>query len=67
MYQTLSRIFVVLYIGITLFLRFMFEPQLQGRFFYSIILGIIALLFLYALIKSRILRPNWFGFEGSEK
>ncbi len=63
MYQTISRIIVVLYIGGTLFIRFLLEPQLQGRFVYSIALGLFALLFLYALIKSRLLRPNWFGFE----
>jgi len=67
MNQTISRIIVVLYIGSTLFWRIMLEPQLQGHFVFSILLGLMALLFLYALIKSRILRPNWFGFEKSNE
>jgi len=63
MHQTISRIIVVLYIGVTLFFRIMLEPQLQGRFVFSIALGLMALVFLYALIKIRVLKPNWFGFE----
>lgn len=67
MNQTLSRIIVVLYIGSTLFWRIMLEPQLQGHFVFSICLGLMALLFLYALIKIRVLRPNWFAFEKTDK
>ena len=56
-----SDIFVVLYIGGTLFLRFMLEPQLRGHFLVSTGVGAFALLFLWALAKSRIINPSWFG------
>ncbi|MCB9309211.1 MAG: hypothetical protein H6567_04020 [Lewinellaceae bacterium] len=63
MSQTLSNIIVVLYIILTFFLRFILEPQLQGRYAISIGLGLFALLFLWALIKSKILKPTIFGLD----
>jgi|APTNR8051073442_1049403.scaffolds.fasta_scaffold00229_4 hypothetical protein len=56
-----SDVFVTLYIAATLYLRFVLEPQLQGRYFISLALGAFALLFLWALIKSRFIRPTFFG------
>ena len=60
---TFSRLFIILSIGVTLFLRFYLEPQLQGNMIISIGLGAFALIFLYALIKSGLLNPGWFRFE----
>ena len=57
----ISDIFIAIYLAITLLIRFYLEPQLQGRFLISIALGAFALLFLWALIKSKVLRPNYFG------
>lgn len=53
--------FVVVYITATLALRFMLEPQLQGYYLVSLALGAFALLFLWALIKSKFLQPTYFG------
>lgn len=58
-----SRIFVVLYIFATLVWRFLFEAQLIGSAFLSMIIGALFLLFLWALIKSKFLNPEWFWFE----
>ena len=58
-----SRIFVVLYIFATLVWRFLFEAQLIGSAFLSIVIGALFLLFLWALIKSKFLNPEWFWFE----
>ncbi len=56
-----SDIFVVIYIVGTLYLRFLIEPQLQGHLLISIGIGLFALLFLWALWKSKIINPSWFG------
>ncbi len=53
--------FVVVYITATLALRFVLEPQLQGYYLVSLALGAFALLFLWALIKSKFLQPTYFG------
>jgi hypothetical protein len=42
-------------------LRFVLEPQLQGYYLVSLALGAFALLFLWALIKSKFLQPTYFG------
>lgn len=54
--------FITIYLTITLALRFILEPQLQGFYIISLGLGAFALLFLWALIKSKVLRPSYFGF-----
>lgn len=54
---------MVLYIFGTLFIRFLIEEQFQGYFLLSIFLGGMLLLFLWALIKSDVLNPEWFSFE----
>lgn len=58
-----SNIFVVLYIAATLLLRFYLEPQLKGNYLISVALGLFALLFLWALIKSKIIRPSLMGLD----
>jgi len=63
MNQSLSNIFVVLYVVVTLFVRFILEPQLQGRYFLSIGLGAFSLLFLWAMIKSGFIRPSLMGLH----
>ena len=58
--------FITIYLTITLALRFILEPQLQGFYLISLGLGAFALLFLWALIKSKMLRPSYFGFFPAE-
>lgn len=58
----LSDWFIAFYLTATLALRFILEPQLQGYYLVSLALGAFALLFLWALIKSKVLQPTYFGF-----
>jgi hypothetical protein len=65
--KNISRAIIVLYLAATLLVRFILEPQLAGNMVISIALGAFALLFLYALVKSGILNPQWFTFEKDYK
>ena len=65
--QKASDIFVVIYIIATLFIRFLLEPQLKGHFLISVGIGLFALLFLWALSKSKLINPSWFGLIGKRK
>jgi len=57
----LSDLFIVVYVLLTLGLRFYLEPQLQGNSLLSVAIGAFALLFLWALIKAKVLRPSLLG------
>ncbi len=59
--KTASDIIVTIYLLGTLLIRFFLETQLQRNFIISIMLGLFGLLFLWALVKSKILNPGWFG------
>lgn len=61
-----SDIFVTLYVAATLYVRFLLEPQLHGHILVSVALGAFALLFLWALIKSKIINPSFFGLLPSK-
>ena len=65
--QKASDVFVVIYIAATLLIRFILEPQLGGHILISIGIGLFALLFLWALSKSKIINPSWFGLLGDKK
>ncbi len=65
MNKVTSRIFVVLYIIATLVWRFLFEAQLVGNALISMGIGVFFLLFLWAMIKSKFLNPQWSWFEQS--
>lgn len=54
-----SNIFVVTYILGTMYLRFLIEPQLNGNVLVSVGLGLFALLLLWALSKSKLIRPSF--------
>jgi hypothetical protein len=56
-----SDIFVIAYLILTLWLRFVLESQLNGHLIASVGLGGFALLFLWAIYKSGFIRPTWFG------
>lgn len=59
--KTASDIIVAIYLLGTLLVRFFLEPQLNSHYLISIMLGLFGLLFLWALVKSKILNPGWFG------
>lgn len=71
MSATLSNMFVILYAASTLLLRLFLEPQLQGNFLISVGLGALAILFLWSLIKSKLIRPTLLNLDniinGKEK
>lgn len=56
-----SDLFITCYLVATLGLRFWLEDQLLGYYLISIGMGAFGLLFLWALIKSKWLNPNYFG------
>jgi hypothetical protein len=62
-----SDVFVVIYLAASLYLRFILEPQLGGHIIISIGIGLFALLFLWALAKSKIINPTWFGLFGNNE
>jgi len=56
-----ADLIVVVYLLITLAVRINLESSLEGHPLISIALGVMMLLFLWALIKIKILRPEYFG------
>lgn len=57
----LADCIVIIYLLATLFLRFMVEDSMQAHPMLSIALGVVMLLILWAIIKVRLLQPNYFG------
>lgn len=57
----LADIIVVIYLLVTLFFRIMVEGALVDSPIISMCAGLILLLFLWSLIKTRILIPDYFG------
>ena len=64
--KKLSQVIVVLYIALTLYIRFTVENQLQGLWLISLVVGAICLLILWAMVKVRILNPGWFGSDSRD-
>ena len=62
-----SDIIISGYIIVTLFLRFKFENQTAVNPFESIIMGVCFVVIIWALIKLKVLNPNWFGLINSKK
>lgn len=62
-----SDIFITIYAVGTLYYRFKFESIRNISPMLSIVLGISFLAIIWALIKLKILNPNWFGLFNSKK
>lgn len=62
-----SDIIISIYIIATLYLRFKFESQTYTSPMLSIVLGLCFVLIIYALVKLKVLNPNWFGLFNSKK
>jgi hypothetical protein len=58
-----SQLFVLLYLSATFALRFVYESQLMGHYWVSLMTGGLCLLLLWAMLKSGFLSPGWFWFE----
>lgn len=59
----ISNVFVVVYIFVTLWARFVLEPQFRGQYVISLAFGAFALLFLWAIIKTGIITPTLLGLN----
>ncbi|MDP5168701.1 MAG: hypothetical protein NWR72_00530 [Bacteroidia bacterium] len=65
--QIWSRRIIIAYLVITLGIRIFYESELGSYFWISFFTGFLSLLFLWALVKSGYLNPNWFWFENQQK
>ena len=64
--EKISNVLVAIYILVTMYVRFLIEPQLNGNLLVSLGLGAFALLFLWALIKSKFLNPSFWNAQAKE-
>ncbi len=62
-----SDIIICIYVAITLYLRFKFENSANVSPMLSIVLGICFVVIIWALIRLKVLNPNWFGLLNSKK
>jgi len=62
-----SDFIISAYVIATLFLRFKFENQTTINPLESIVMGICFVVIIWALIKLKVLNPNWFGLFNSKK
>ncbi|MBQ0785870.1 MAG: hypothetical protein KBT69_00105 [Oceanihabitans sp.] len=62
-----SDIIISIYILVTLFLRFKFENETSVSPMLSIVMGVCFVVIIWALIKLKVLNPNWFGLFNSKK
>ncbi len=62
-----SDIIISIYILVTLFLRFKFENETNVSPMLSIVMGVCFVVIIWALIKLKVLNPNWFGLFNSKK
>lgn len=57
----MSDIVISIYIAVSLYFRFKLEDENGVSPMVSLVMGALLLLFLWALIKLKILNPNYFG------
>ena len=62
-----SDIIICVYVAITLYLRFKFENNADVSPMLSIVMGICFVVIIWALIRLKVLNPNWFGLLNSKK
>lgn len=62
-----SDIFISIYVISTLYFRFKFENSGNIDPVLSLVLGLSFVAIIWALIKLKILNPNWFGLLNSKK
>ena len=62
-----SDIIICVYVAITLYLRFKFENNANVSPMLSIVMGICFVVIIWALIRLKVLNPNWFGLLNSKK
>lgn len=62
-----SDIIISIYALATLYIRFKFENNIKISPANSIAIGAGFVLIIFALIKLKVLNPNWFGLFDSKK
>ncbi|WP_299016670.1 hypothetical protein [uncultured Polaribacter sp.] len=62
-----SDVFITIYVITTLYFRFKFENSKIIDPALSIVLGICFVALIWALIKLKILNPNWFGLINTKQ
>ena len=62
-----SDIIISIYVIATLFLRFKYENITNVTPMLSLVMGICFVVIIWALIKLKVLNPNWFGLLNSKK
>ncbi|NIK93445.1 hypothetical protein GZ212_14880 [Mangrovimonas sp. CR14] len=62
-----SDILIFIYATGSLYLRFKFESQTPISPLNSIVMGVCFVVVIWALIKLKVLNPNWFGLFNSKK
>lgn len=62
-----SDILISIYAIATLFFRFKYENAANVSPMLSIVMGICYVVIIWALIKLKVLNPNWFGLLNSKK
>ena len=62
-----SDILISLYVIVTLFFHFKFENETAIGALESLIMGLSFVVVIWALIKLKVLNPNWFGLFNSKK
>lgn len=58
---TAADIILTVYILGTLYLRFKLEASMENHPLISLALGLVMIGFIWALIKIKVLQPNYFG------
>lgn len=62
-----SDVLISIYVISTLYFRFKFENNGNIDPILSVVLGLSFVSIIWALIKLKILNPNWFGLFNSKK
>ncbi|WP_340154206.1 hypothetical protein [uncultured Winogradskyella sp.] len=62
-----SDIIISIYVIATLYLRFKFENTSDVTPMLSIVMGVCFVVIIWALVKLKVLNPNWFGLLNSNK
>jgi hypothetical protein len=62
-----SDILICIYAVVTLFFRIKLENSSEVSYLNSIVIGASFVIIIWALIKLKVLNPNWFGLFNSKK
>ena len=62
-----SDVIISMYVLVTLYFRFKLESETATGAIESVVIGLCFVIILWALIKLKILNPNWFGLFNSNK